>query len=125
MNIKESVIGVIKSISEPETKGNFTKREFVLVVTDPSNDKFSDTFKCQVVKDNIAKLDGFQKGDTVRCHCNLQGREWVSPNTGGTMYFTTLNVYGIAKEDVVNPAESFNKPVENEVNNNASDDLPF
>jgi hypothetical protein len=49
--------------------------------------------KFQLVQDRVTLIDGCQKGERVRVHFDLRGREWQGK------YFTTLNAWRIEKID--------------------------
>jgi Domain of unknown function (DUF3127) len=70
----------------------FTKREFVLELTD--NPKYPQLVQFQLTGDRCSQLDSFAVGDLVRLDFSLRGREWKSPR-GETKYFNSLDVWKI------------------------------
>ena len=76
-----------KQVSE-----RFTKREFVLELTD--NPKYPQVVLFQLTGDRCAQLDEFRVGDAVRIDFSLRGREWRSPQ-GDVKYFNSLDVWKI------------------------------
>lgn len=76
-----------KQVSE-----RFTKREFVLELTD--NPKYPQMVLFQLTGDRCAQLDEFRVGDQVRLDFSLRGREWKSPN-GEVKYFNSLDVWKV------------------------------
>ena len=76
-----------KQVSE-----RFTKREFVLELTD--NPKYPQTVLFQLTGDRCAQLDDLRVGDMVRIEFNLRGREWRSPQ-GEVKYFNSLDVWKV------------------------------
>ncbi|MEZ4366154.1 MAG: DUF3127 domain-containing protein [Kofleriaceae bacterium] len=70
----------------------FTKREFVLELTD--NPKYPQVVLFQLTGDRCSNLDHFSVGDEVRVDFSLRGREWHSPK-GETKYFNSLDVWKI------------------------------
>jgi single-stranded DNA-binding protein len=76
-----------KQVSE-----RFTKREFVLELTD--NPKYPQVVLFQLTGDRCAQLDEFRVGDSVRIDFSLRGREWRSPQ-GEVKYFNSLDVWKV------------------------------
>jgi hypothetical protein len=76
-----------KQVSE-----RFTKREFVLELTD--NPKYPQAVLFQLTGDRCSQLDSFQVGDQVRIDFSLRGREWRSPS-GELKYFNSLDVWKV------------------------------
>lgn len=111
--------GKIYEIFEPYTKGNFTKREFVIL--DDSNDKFPQHIKFELVQDKINLIDDFTKGDVVKVHFTIKGREWTNPK-GEKVYFLSLGAWKI--ESAGNGNSSGDAPVE-DFPPVGDDDMPF
>jgi hypothetical protein len=70
----------------------FTKREFVVEMTD--NSKYPQTVLFQLTGDRCNQLDGLEVGASVRVDFSLRGREWKSPK-GETKYFNSLDVWKV------------------------------
>ncbi len=77
---------------EKQVSAKFTKREFVLELTD--NPKYPQVVLFQLSGDRCAQLDGLNVGDEVRIEFSLRGREWRSPQ-GEVKYFNSLDVWKI------------------------------
>ena len=78
-----------------ETKqvtGRFSKREFVLELTDKS--QYPQFVLFQLTGDRVAAIDGFQPGDQLRVDFSLRGREWTSKQ-GEVKYFNSLDVWTV------------------------------
>jgi len=87
------VTGEIHEIMEAvEVSDRFTKREFVLNVTD--NPKYPQLVSFQASGNGVKWLDDYAAGDAVTVHFNLRGREWRTPD-GDTKYFNTLAAWKI------------------------------
>ena len=121
-----NINGKIIKIDETETFTNFSKRSFVLEVTD--NPKYPQLISLQFILDKCPVLDHFQIGDSVDVAFNLQGREWVNPENGESKYFNTLQAWKInkleAEPENINPMTGQNLPSEN-FNNSKGDGIPF
>lgn len=70
----------------------FTKREFVLEISD--NPKYKQVVLFQITGDRCEQLDGLNVGDEVRVEFSLRGREWRSPK-GEVKYFNSLDVWRV------------------------------
>ena len=91
--------GVIKVIRPTQqVSDKFSKREFV--VTDMSDDKYTQDIMFEFTQDKVSLLDNFGKGQEVEVSFNLKGREWTSPS-GDIKYFNTLNAFRIDTNEVV------------------------
>jgi hypothetical protein len=102
------VTGAIYAVMDAvEVSDNFTKREFVLDVTD--NPKYPQLVLFQCSGRLIEDLDNCAAGDPVTVSFNLRGREWTNPE-GEVKYFTTLTAWKLADADSTDVAE---------------DDIPF
>lgn len=86
----KGVVKVIKPTQQVSDK--FSKREFV--VTDNSDDKFSQDIMFELTQDKTALLDNVMEGQEVEVSFNLRGRAWTSPQ-GETKYFNTLNAFKV------------------------------
>ena len=109
----KGVIKVIKPTQQVSEK--FSKREFV--VTDNSDDKYTQDILFELKQDKTSLLDSIMEGQEVEISFNLKGREWTSPQ-GDVKYFNTLDAFKI---DAIGAA-----PVEITIASNSDDeDLPF
>jgi hypothetical protein len=107
--------GKIHTIMEKQqVSERFTKREFVLELTD--NPKYPQLVLFQATGDRCDQLEGLNEGDEVCIEFSLRGREWRSPS-GDVKYFNSLDVWKVeaTKRAAPRPAAS----------SGATDDLPF
>lgn len=111
--------GTIKEVMDKMTfQSGFSKREFV--VTD-DDDRYPQDIKMEMVKENCALLDSFQKGDRVHVTFSLRGNLYQG------RYFTNIQAFKIAKleadgstsEPIPQPADDF------PVDTISDDDMPF
>jgi hypothetical protein len=86
----KGVIKVIKPTQQVSEK--FSKREFV--VTDNSDDKYTQDILFELKQDKTSLLDSIMEGQEVEISFNLKGREWTSPQ-GDVKYFNTLDAFKI------------------------------
>ena len=84
--------GRIKEIFPLETIGNngFQKRDLVIT----TEEQYPNDIIIQFTQGRWALLDSLQKGQLVKVHYNLRGREWVSPQ-GEVKYFNTVEGWKI------------------------------
>jgi single-strand DNA-binding protein len=74
MSKKHELTGKVHIISDTQSfPSGFQKREFVITTSD---DKYPQTIKMEVVKDDCEKLDGFRPGDDITAHFNIRGNEY-------------------------------------------------
>jgi len=85
------VQGTIKTIGQVETIKTFQKRELIIT----TEDKFPQTLCIEFAQDKTGLLDKVQVGDFVKVSVNLNGREWLNPNSGKLVYFTTIRGWKI------------------------------
>ena len=120
--------GRVHMIGETVQKSEkFTKREFVLEISD--NPKYPQLVQFQATGDRCSQLDNISFGDTVRVEFSLRGREWRSPS-GDVKYFNSLDVWRVerkgetqsrpAAQSRAATAERTDEPRPGDV-----DDLPF
>ena len=87
------VTGTLHTIFETaQVSQRFTKREFVLELTD--NPKYPQTVLFQLTGDRVSQLDDLRVGDSCVVEFSLRGREWRSPR-GEVKYFNSLDVWRI------------------------------
>ena len=84
--------GRIKEIFSLETVGNngFQKRDLVIT----TEEQYPNDIIIQFTQGRCTLLDNLQKGQLVKVHYNLRGREWVSPQ-GEVKYFNTVEGWKI------------------------------
>ena len=84
--------GRIKEIFPLETIGNngFQKRDLVIT----TEEQYPNDIIIQFTQGRCTLLDNLQKGQLVKVHYNLRGREWVSPQ-GEVKYFNTVEGWKI------------------------------
>ena len=86
-------VGKLHAIYETkQVSERFTKREFVVEITD--NPKYPQTVLFQLTGDRCSQLDGLNVGDQVAIEFSLRGREWRAPS-GEVKYFNSLDVWKI------------------------------
>lgn len=84
--------GRIKEIFSLETVGNngFQKRDLVIT----TEEQYPNDIIIQFTQGRCTLLENLQKGQLVKVHYNLRGREWVSPQ-GEVKYFNTVEGWKI------------------------------
>lgn len=89
-----------------QIKETFSKREFVLELTDesPSGMVFTNYASFQLVNNNCAVIDQFQPGEMLKVSFNIRGNRWE--RDGNVKYITNLNAWRIerAGNTQANPA---------------------
>ncbi len=119
-------------------KENFSKREFVLELTEesPSGMVFTNYASFQLVNNNCAVIDKFNEGEMLKVSFNIRGNRWE--RDGQVRYITNLNAWRVEYADHTAdqmPAQQTNygapqqppqQPVQNQPNpGRQDDDLPF
>lgn len=132
-----------------QIKETFSKREFILELTDesPSGMVYTNYASFQLVNNNCSVIDQFHPGDILKVSFNIRGNRWEKPD-GDVKYITNLNVWRVERgEDAqqANPSpggfasgtqqgSSSSQSTENSGGNNqqsegndesTDDDLPF
>ncbi len=102
MSTKYSISGTIERIGEPETRGKFTCRKFVLTTEEDS--EYPQLIELQLSNKNMDKIDGYSAGDSIVATFNIKGREWVKD--GVSRFFITLDAWKIEGEKRARPATS-------------------
>lgn len=111
---------VYKVFETKQVSERFTKRDFVVAVSD--NPKYPQFVMFQLSGDRCSQLDGVSEGDDVRLEFSLRGREWRSPS-GDVKYFNSLDVW---KLEVVGAPRQVAAPAQPEQANDGIDgDAPF
>lgn len=124
-----------------QIKDNFSKREFVLELTDesPTGMVFTNYASFQLVNQSCAVVDQFQEGDMLKVTFNIRGNRWE--RDGQVKYITNLNAWRVERANAAaapgapQPQQQFNQqpqqqfqPQQNNNFGNTSnqpDDLPF
>ena len=119
--------GSVKVVSETAViSDKFKKREFV--ITDDSS-QYPQDIAMQLTQENCDKLNGVKVGDRLLVKFNLRGRAWNDPKTGKDRYFNSLDAWFIQKESADSPVKIKggieSNFMEDAVDSNVSDDLPF
>ena len=119
--------GSVKVVNETAViSDKFKKREFV--ITDDSS-QYPQDIAMQLTQDNCDKLNGVKVGDRLLVKFNLRGRAWNDPKTGKDRYFNSLDAWFIQKESADSPVKIKggieSNFMEDAVDSNVSDDLPF
>jgi hypothetical protein len=116
MGMQVKGVLVLKKETE-QVNNNFKKRLFVIT----THDRYPQKIEIQTLQDRVSILDPFEEGDAIIVHFNLQGREWVSPKNGKSMYFNTLNAWKIEHDFEANTEESNFE----QQSSGDEDDVPF
>lgn len=123
-----------------QIKENFSKREFVIELTDesPSGMVFTNYASFQLVNALCTSIDQFQEGDVIKVSFNIRGNRWE--RDGQVRYITNLNAWRVERAGVANSVgaqpqqqpqqsqqpQSFSQPnPDPNFNPNQADDLPF
>lgn len=122
-----------------QIKDNFSKREFVLELTDesPTGMVFTNYASFQLVNASCGVVDQFQEGEMLKVTFNIRGNKWE--RDGQVKYITNLNAWRVEKAGVAQgmpqqqaqPQQQYNQqpPQQNmggfQPNPGAADDLPF
>lgn len=121
-----------------QIKDTFSKREFVLELTDesPTGMVFTNYASFQLVNQSCAIIDQFQEGDLVKVNFNIRGNKWE--RDGQVKYITNLNAWRVEKANAPmaagapqqQPQQQFApqqqpQQFQPQQNNNSADDLPF
>ena len=96
-NNKITFAGIVTRIYD-EQRGERTNK--YLVVTN-SDGKYPDVLRFSLKPDTAAPC---KEGDKVEVAAYVHGREWTSPTTGNTMYFTDLRVDTVSVTAAAQPA---------------------
>lgn len=116
-----------------QIKDNFSKREFVLELTDesPSGMVFTNYASFQLVNASCPVIDQFQEGDMVKVSFNIRGNRWE--RDGQVKYITNLNAWRVERAGASNnmgttqapqQPSSFQQPNPG-FGGGQADDLPF
>lgn len=119
-----------------QIKDTFSKREFVLELTDesPTGMVFTNYASFQLVNQSCAVIDQFQEGELVKVSFNIRGNKWE--RDGQVRYITNLNAWRVERAAVAaapgapqaQPQQQYapqQPQFQPQQNNNAADDLPF
>lgn len=89
-----------------QIKETFSKREFVLEITDesPSGMVYTNYAAFQLVNNSCAIIDQFQPGEVLKVSFNIRGNRWE--RDGNVKYITNLNAWRVerAADAQANPA---------------------
>src|SRR5690606_17270315 len=109
-----------------QIKDTFSKREFILELTDesPSGMVYTNYASFQLVNNSTSVIDQFQPGDLLKVSFNIRGKRWDRPD-GVVKYITNLNAWRVerAGDAQTNPApggNSFSTPQPNNQQHPAS-----
>ncbi len=123
-----------------QIKENFSKREFVLELTDesPTGMTFTNYASFQLVNNSCSVIDQFQEGEMLKVNFNIRGNRWE--RDGQVKYITNLNAWRVERAGANNnvgsqPAamqqpQQFSQPQQPQnpgfaPNPGQADDLPF
>ena len=97
------VTGKLHEVFETQQiKENFSKREFVLELTDesPSGMVFTNYAAFQLINNQTTVIDQFQLGEQVKVSFNIRGNRWEKD--GQVRYITNLNAWRVERGSVGN-----------------------
>jgi len=119
------VVGRIHEKFDTEKKSeSFQAREFVIEV----DGNYPQYIKFQLVQDKCSIIDQYNKGDSIKVHFDLRGRQWQDK------YFTNLNAWRIEAGTTANAeaaappaaaAADASFPSLSDAPASVDDDLPF
>ena len=114
------VQGKIKKIDETKTYGSsgFRKREMAIV----TNEQYPQPILIEFVQDKCDLLNSYKVDEDVKISINIRGRIWESPDKGD-VYFNSIQGWRIEKSEEAPKTDL--PPMDNLVNDNEPDDLPF
>jgi hypothetical protein len=86
-----------------QIKENFSKREFVLELTDesPSGMVFTNYASFQLVNNSCSVIDQFQTGEMLKVNFNIRGNRWE--RDGNVKYITNLNAWRVERAGAATP----------------------
>ncbi len=97
------ITGIIEEIFQTQTfESGFTKREFVLKVTENDYDNF---IKFELIKDKVTFLDRIQKGSEVTVKFSLGGNKYEKD--GKINYYTNARAFYISADQGEQPTQSY------------------
>lgn len=111
--------GTLITRSETETKGeSFRVRTFGIKLNDGG--QYENFASFQLTQDRCALIDNLQKGDEIKVHFDLRGRQWQNK------IFTNLNAWRVEVLDSSKPEPKLitSKP-EDVIPEDDGSDLPF
>jgi len=85
-----------------QIKETFSKREFVIEISDesPSGMVFTNYASFQLVNNNTSVIDQFQLGEDIKVSFNIRGNRWEKD--GQTRYITNLNAWRVERANAGN-----------------------
>jgi hypothetical protein len=85
-------------------KENFSKREFVLELTEEtaSGMVFTNYASFQLVNNSCSVIDQFNEGEMLKVNFNIRGNRWE--RDGQVRYITNLNAWRVERAEQVNQA---------------------
>lgn len=121
-----------KKFPTHQIKDNFTKREFVLELTEESHTGmvFTNYASFQLVNASCAVIDNFNEGEMLKVLFNIRGSRWEKGNE--VKYITNLNAWRVERHGNApqqqQPAQNY--PTQNQssipdLNQQPDDSLPF
>ncbi len=114
------ITGTLLTRSETETKGeSFKVRTFGIKVSDGG--QYENFASFQLTQDSCSIIDGLKKGDEIKVHFDLRGRQWQEK------IFTNLNAWRVEKVSTAEVAEpkKATAAAAVEPKPESTDDLPF
>lgn len=105
MKLEFNITGRIKAINPPQTRGNYTWSEAIIV----TDGEYPQMFCFQFSGVRIDLPQPFQPGQVVEVKSNPRGREWTKDD-GTTSYFVTFAGWSIQHVQANAPAPGWGAP---------------
>ena len=113
-----NITGTLVSRSNTkQVSDTFKVREFAIKIDDGG--KYENYAGFQAVQDKVTMLDGLNKGDQIKVHFDLRGREYEG------RYFTNLTAWKVEKLDEASEAPAATPAAEPEPVPADNEALPF
>lgn len=87
------LIGQLTDVFAPETKPNFSKKEFW--IKQPDTERHPQHWKLELHGDDIKALNGKKVGDWLECEVEIRGRKFKRRDGSGEDIFITLKCVGM------------------------------
>ena len=119
--MKFEIKGVLHQVFEAkQVSDRFTKREFVLSVSDG---KYDQVVLFEMSGDKISQLDELATGEEVTVHFNVRGRAWTNKENV-TKYFNSLHAWKVEPAQAAK-RQSAPPPPPTTDSPSVDDDCPF
>ena len=109
--------GTVEVVGEEQTFASGFRKVEVVVKTDA--EKYPQSLKFEVVKDNIEKIKDVEVGDAVHVRFDIRGNEYQSK------FYVSLAAFSITCKDKAPKAENAQTQAERVEDDTAGEQLPF